>query len=162
MKKSGEDTFLARIREIAFGPPGRVMGRVSNLGAEQELRNAIFSEVQAYSQLIEGKQEVSGIFLELCDLMLDCKVKGIPESSFKVLIANLIHFHTYSQQPSEKQICDLTGMSVLELKQAEEHLQNLDCPISVLRNNSQDKYSGKPGKRKDSAQSDEPEKMDLG
>ncbi len=125
MKEIQSDPFLVKIRSI-------VLSSVNNQ-AGQGFRSAIVSEVQAYSQLVEEQQEISQLFLEICDLLLDCESKNIPDNSFKILIANLVHEHSFFRIPSESEILELTGMSALELSRAGEALKEKEC--SVLKDN---------------------------
>jgi len=97
-------------------------------------RSAIASEVRTYSQQIDDQQEVSQLFLKICDLLLDCNSKNIPDNSFKVAIANMIHENSGSKTPLDDEIRKLTGFSTLELSQAGEALKDLECLSSVSRN----------------------------
>ncbi len=138
MKNFHSDPFLARIRDI-------VVDSVADQ-SRNGFKSAVVLEVQNYSQLIYEQQEVSRLFLKICDLLLDCESKSIPDNSFKVLIANLVYEHSYSRIPSDREIRELTGMSASELSQAGEGLKGRECLVPVLRNNSIMNQAGKAQK----------------
>jgi hypothetical protein len=154
MKDPQNDIFLTRILKI-------MRDSVTNQ-TEHGFRSAIVSEVRTYSQLIDDKEEVSHLFLKICDLLLDCESKTIPENSFKLLIANLVHEQCYARGPSDDEIRQITGMSTLELDKAGEALKGLECLSSVSRNSSVMKPGNKPDKKKSPVQPDELDELDSG
>ncbi len=151
IKEIQSDPFSTRIREI-------VLDFVDNHSGH-EFRSAIVSEVQSYSQLLEDEQEVSQLFFKICDLLLDCESKSIPDKSFKVLIANLIHECSYSEAPSDSEIQELTGMSALELSQAGEALIKQECLFPVSRKSQIMNWS-KKARKKNASQLEELEEKE--
>jgi hypothetical protein len=128
MKISQNDVFLAAIHRILQESVSGWTGR--------EFRNAVVLEVQSYSQRIDDQQHVSELFLKVCDLLLDCNPTNIPDNSFKMIIANLVHESSYSNVPPEDAIRQLTGFSVLEMDQAQAALGDRECLYRVSRGTS--------------------------
>jgi hypothetical protein len=138
LQNSPTDVFVAKIREIMLEFAGDT--------TEYGFRSAIVSEVRGYSRKLGDIQEVSELFLKICDLLLDCESNSIPGNSFKVLIANLINGHGLPQASSDGEVRNLTGMSASELSQAEEALKTIECLHPILQ--SPILQWGKKGHRK--------------
>jgi hypothetical protein len=120
------DPFLDRIHIIMADSVGNQ--------TTHGFRSAVLSEVQIYSRLIEEQPKPSQLFFKICDLLVECESANITDNSLKVLIANLVHEHCYYKAPTDDEIKELTGLSVLELDQAREALKGLECLSSVFRN----------------------------
>jgi hypothetical protein len=124
MKNLRSDPFWAEIHAIM-----RDSGAYQN---KDSLRGAVVSQVRAYSQLVDDQQEVSELFFKICDLLLDCETQNIPDPSFRYLIANLVHEHGFSKNPSDLEIQELTGLSISEIGEAREALRGQECVFPIL------------------------------
>ena len=124
MKNLQSDPFLAQIHAI-------MRDSVADQN-KASLRGAVVSQVRAYSQLVDDQQEVSQLFFKICDLLLDCEAQNIPDLSFRYLMANLVHEHGFSRNPSDLEIQELSGLSISEIGEARESLRSQECVFPIL------------------------------
>ena len=134
------DPFLERIQGI--------MNNFKIQESEQDFRSLIRSEVRDYSQRVSDFRQSSQLFFKLCDLLIDCQSANLPEPAFRVIVANLVYEHCFTNSPTDDEIRDLTGLDSNVLSGARSTLMNEECLVSVFRDTPFTGIGGKKVARK--------------
>jgi hypothetical protein len=121
---SSNDTFKTIIREILAGS-GSTEGRDS-------FKSRIFAEVQNYSTELQEVENVSDLFLRLCELIVDCQSLSIPDDSFRVMVAYLLCESADPGSRSDEDVRELLGMDTACFEAAKESFKTRQCIVSSL------------------------------
>ena len=128
------DTFRDKIREILLnGPP---------LSAGGDFKSRVFAEVQDYSRELQEAEHVSDFFFRLCELIVDCQSLGIPEDSFKIIVAGLLFESENSSGPLDEEVRQLIGIDPASYESAKQHFKDKECIASVLNREKTGQKSG--------------------
>ena len=119
-----DDTFRDKIREILLNGP--------SLSPGGDFRSRVFAAVQDYSRELQEAEHTSDFFLRLCELIVDCQSLGIPEDSFRIIVAGLLFESEDSNGPLDEQVRQLLGMDPASYESAKQHLKDKQCIASVL------------------------------
>ncbi len=122
-KQARLDPFSDKIREILTG--------VSAGTDNGKFKEMIVAEVRNYSREVQNTEAMPQLFTRLCDLIVDCRSTGIPDDSFKLLVAQLFYETSYSVPPVDRELQSLTGMDGSTIEAAREHLKE-ECIVSIL------------------------------
>ena len=128
------DTFRDKIREILLnGPP---------LSAGGDFKSRVFAEVQDYSRELQEAEHVSDFFFRLCELIVDCQSLGIPDDSFRIIVAGLLVESENSNGPMDEEVQQLIGMDPASYESAKQHFKDKECIASVLNREKTGQKSG--------------------
>lgn len=128
-----DDPFRESIRKILLDYSGR-----SEKGA---FRSRVFAEIQDYSKELQDSEHTSDFFFRMCELVVDCQSLDVPDDSFKIVVAHMLHEFSDSITPPDEEIRQVIGMDPGRFELAKEKLQGREC-ISLLLDN---KKAGKKG-----------------
>jgi hypothetical protein len=127
------DTFRDKIREILLnGPP---------LSPGGNFKSMVFTEVQDYSRELQEAEHASDFFFRLCELIVDCQSLGIPEDSFRIIVAGLLFESENSNSPMDEELRQLIGMDAASYEAAKQHFKDKECITSVLNREKTDRKS---------------------
>ncbi len=126
MKKNvvDKDPFVKKIRSILAET------------REGDLKSVIFAEVQNYSRHAQEYDDLSELFLNLCELMVDCRYADITENVFRYVVASLVVKHGNAKPPKNDELMSLACMDLHSINEAEEYLRSRECIHSLISQDS--------------------------
>ncbi len=130
------DPFSERIMEI--------LASSSAGNSNEKFKEMIVAEVRNYSREVQNTEAMPQLFTRLCDLIVDCRSAGIPDDSFRLLVAQLFYETSYSMPPVAQELQSLTGMDGPSIEAAREHLKE-ECVASILMKGGAVKAKKKEG-----------------
>ena len=119
-----DDTFRDKIRGILLNGP--------SLSPGGDFKSRVFAEVQDYSRELQEAEHTSDFFLRLCELIVDCQSLGIPEDSFRIIVAGLLFESGNSDGPFDDEVRQLIGMDPASYESAKQHIKDKQCIAWVL------------------------------
>ncbi|MGA2026585.1 MAG: hypothetical protein ABSH17_05875 [Syntrophobacteraceae bacterium] len=135
-----DDTFREKIREILLNGPF--------LSPGGDFKSRVFAEVQDYSRELQEAEHASDFFFRLCELIVDCQSLGIPDDSFRIIVAGLLFESDNSNSPLDDEVRQLIGIDPASYESAKQHFKDNQCIVSVLnREKTGQKSSMMAGKR---------------
>ena len=85
---------------------------------------------------------------EMCELIVDCQSLGIPDDSFRIIVASLLFESENSNGPLDEEVRQLIGMDPASYESAKQHFKDKECIASVLnREKTGQKSNMMAGKR---------------
>ncbi|HIJ76738.1 MAG TPA: hypothetical protein HPP81_08495 [Deltaproteobacteria bacterium] len=128
-----DDTFRDKIREILLNGP--------SLSPGGDFRSRVFAQVQDYSRELQEAEHASDFFFRLCELIVDCQSLGIPDDSFRIIVAGLLVESENSNGPMDEEVQQLIGMDPASYESAKQHFKDKQCIASVLNREKTDRKS---------------------
>ena len=117
------DLFREKIREILLPGPS---------GIKDDFKSRIFAEVQNYSRELQEAEYNSDFFFRLLELIVDCQSLGIPNDSFRIVVAGLLCEVEDSKRCLDEEVRQLIGMDPSKYEAAKENFKNRQCIVSAL------------------------------
>lgn len=124
MSPRTSDPFRDKMREIVLG--------AASSSERGDLRSRVFAEVQNYSRELQEAEDVSDLFFRLCELIVDCQSLGVPEDSFRIIVAGLLCESKESKSCPDEEVRELIGMDTAIFEAAKENFKNRHCIVSAL------------------------------
>jgi hypothetical protein len=117
------DPFREKISEILMPGPQET---------KDDFKSRIFAEVQNYSREIQETEYDSDFFFRLLELIVDCQSLGIPNDSFRIMVAGLLCESKDSKHCADEEVRQLLGMDPSKYEAAKENFKNRQCIVSAL------------------------------
>jgi hypothetical protein len=117
-----DDLFRDKIREIVLDD--------TPLNPRGDFKNRIFAEVQNYSRELQEADYDSDFFFRLLELIVDCQSLGMPDNSFRIIVAGLLCESKDSKICPDERVRQLMDTEIFEW--AKESFKNKQCIVSAL------------------------------
>ena len=124
MNFRGNDPFRDRISEMLLD--------ASPSSAKGYFKSMVFAEVQNYSRELQEADYDSDFFFRMLELIVDCQSLGIPDNSFKIIVAGLLCEFKESKSCPDDQVRQMIGMDRESFEQAKEYFKDRQCIASAL------------------------------